>query len=45
MSANSVKAMKEFMTFYADEALQKEAGRLIPYEITAKILSETLRAK
>ena len=32
---NSKKAMKEFMDFYIDEALQKETGGLIPDNTTA----------
>ena len=33
--ANSTKAMKDFLTFYADEALQKETGGLIPDDTSA----------
>ena len=38
--ANSTKAMKDFLTFYVDEALQKETGGLIPDETTASDIIE-----
>jgi uncharacterized small protein (DUF1192 family) len=43
--ANSTKAMKDFLTFYADEALQKETGGLIPDDTTASDIIEAGRQR
>jgi len=43
--ANSAKAMKDFLTFYADEALQKEAGGLIPDDTSASDIIEAGRKR
>ena len=43
--ARSGKAMKDFLTFYADEALQKESGGLIPDETTAADIIDAGRQK
>ena len=43
--ANSGKAMKDFLTFYADEALQKESGGLIPDDTTASDIIDAGRKR
>ena len=43
--ANSAKAMKDFLTFYADEALQKESGGLIPDDTTASDIIDAGRKR
>jgi uncharacterized membrane protein YgcG len=42
---NSMKAMKEFMDFYVNEALQKETGGLIADDTTAQDIIEQGRRK
>ena len=42
---NSMKAMKEFMDFYVDEALQKETGGLIADDTTAQDIIDQGRRK